>query len=121
RISERLDALTQAAEEAETPNELEAGAASTDTVVQVSNKIERLGRRMRNVEEVFSALKENLDQILSNLQDGMMLFTQDSRAVLVSSSVERFLGTERDYILGAEVNEIFDRTTILGRVVREAC
>lgn len=49
-----------------------------------------------------------------------MLFTHDARAVLVSSSVERFLGTERDYILGAGVNEIFDRTTILGRVVREA-
>jgi PAS domain S-box-containing protein len=75
---------------------------------------------MRNVEEVFTALKENLDQILSNLQDGMMLFTHDARAVLVSSSVERFLGTQRDYILGAGVNEIFDRTTILGRVVREA-
>jgi signal transduction histidine kinase len=120
RISERLDALTQAAEEAGAANELEAANASTDTVVQVSHKIERLGRRMRNVEEVFSALKENLDQILSNLQDGMMLFTQDSRAVLVSSSVERFLSVERDQILGAKVPEIFDRTTILGRVVREA-
>ena len=48
-----------------------------DAVVQVSDKIERLGRRMRNVEEVFSALNENLDQILSNLQDGIMLFTRE--------------------------------------------
>jgi len=30
---------------------------------------------MRNVEEVFSALTENLDQILGNLQDGILLFT----------------------------------------------
>jgi PAS domain S-box-containing protein len=118
RISEQLDAFTQAAE-AETNAELEAGD-SKDAVVQVSHKIERLGRRMRNVEEVFSALKENLDQILSNLQDGMMLFTHDSRAVLVSNSVERFLGIERDQILGAGVSEIFDRSTILGRIVREA-
>jgi signal transduction histidine kinase len=99
--------------------ELESGA-STDTVVQVSHKIERLGRRMRNVEEVFSALKENLDQILSNLQDGMMLFTRDARAVLVSRSVERFLAVNRDDILGAEVHDIFDRHSVLGRTVRQA-
>ncbi len=59
--------------------------------VRVSNKIERIGQRMRNVEEVFSALKENLDQILGNLQDGILLFTGDGRAVLVSSAVNRFL------------------------------
>jgi hypothetical protein len=53
--------------------------------VRVSSKIERIGQRMRNVEEVFSALKENLDQVLGNLQDGIMLFTGDGRAVLVST------------------------------------
>ena len=53
-------------------------------MVLVSHKIERIGRRMRNVEEVFSALKENLDQIMTNLQDGILLYTHDARAVLVS-------------------------------------
>ncbi|MGC2546274.1 MAG: ATP-binding protein, partial [Silvibacterium sp.] len=121
QISARLDALSQA--EAETAAEIgvESGTAiSSDTVVQVSHKIERLGRRMKNVEEVFSALKENLDQILSNLQDGMMLFTRDARAVLVSRSVERFLNVDRDQVLGASVHEIFDRKTVLGRTVRQA-
>jgi signal transduction histidine kinase len=117
-ISARLDALAQAG--AEAAAEQQASAGSIDTVVQVSHKIERLGQRMRNVEEVFSALKENLDQILSNLQDGMMLFTRDARAVLVSRSVERFLNSDRDQILGASVNEIFDRKTLLGRTVRQA-
>jgi len=117
QISSRLDALSQAG--AETAGELESGRSS-DAVVQVSHKIERLGRRMRNVEEVFSALKENLDQILSNLQDGIMLFTRDSRAVLVSRSVERFLEVSRDQLLGAEVHDIFDRNTVLGRTVRQA-
>jgi signal transduction histidine kinase len=117
QISARLDMLSQA--EAELTVET-TGAGSTDTVIQVSHKIERLGRRMRNVEEVFSALKENLDQILSNLQDGMMLFTRDARAVLVSRSVERFLNVDRDQVLGASVHEIFDRRTLLGRTVRQA-
>jgi PAS domain S-box-containing protein len=127
QISRRLDVLSQLQiPESGPAGELTAGDAeeeagdSGDTVVQVSHKIERLGRRMRNVEEVFSALKENLDQILSNLQDGMMLFTQDARAVLVSSSVERFLGVDRDHVLGAKVMEIFDSSTVLGKIVREA-
>ncbi len=93
---------------------------STDTVAQVSGKIDRLGQRIRNVEEVFSALRENLDQILSNLQDGVMLFTRDARAVLVSSAVERFLNIGRDRIFGADVRDIFERNTRLGRMVRDA-
>lgn len=91
-----------------------------DTVARVSNKIERIGQRMRNVEEVFSALKENLDQVLGNLQDGLMLFTADGRTVLVSDAVTRFLGGDRDKLLGLHAREIFDRSTILGRLIREA-
>lgn len=120
QISARLDALSQAEAGPGPALELGAPTRSGDTVVQVSHKIERLGRRMKDVEEVFSALKENLDQILSNLQDGMMLFTRDARAVLVSRSVERFLNVDRDQILGAPVHEIFDRKTLLGRTVRLA-
>jgi len=115
QISERLDAFTQA----ESSSELDSGSSS-DAVVQVSHKIERLGRRMRNVEEVFSALKENLDQIMTNLEDGILLFTRDARAVLVSDSVERFLGVGRNQILGFEIHEIFDRTSLLGSTVRDA-
>jgi signal transduction histidine kinase len=122
-ISKRLDLLTaeiQAQETGPVATEPEPSDHNGDAILQVSNKIERLGRRMRNVEEVFSSLKENLDQILSNLQDGIILFTRDGRAVLVSSSVERFLGKDRNTILGASAQEIFDSSTILGRIVREA-
>jgi len=136
QISRRLDALAaqeavaedsvgreiQRATEPPVPREgaLASEPGTGDEVAQVSGKIERLGQRIRNVEEVFSALRENLDQILSNLQDGVMLFTRDARAVLVSSSVERFLSIGRDRIFGAEVREIFDRGTRLGRTVRDA-
>jgi len=115
QINRRLDIL-----DAEAADGLHGQNSQTDTLLRVSSKIERIGERMRNTEEVFSALKENLDQILSNLQDGMMLFTRDSRAVLVSSSVERFLGINRDDMLGANASQIFDRSTKLGRMVRDA-
>jgi signal transduction histidine kinase len=113
-LNMQLDYWTASAEE-HAPEEPE-----TDTVLRVSNKIERIGQRMRNVEEVFSALKENLDQVLGNLQDGIMLFTGDGRAVLVSSAVNRFLQIDRNVLLGQHAREIFDRSSLLGRTVREA-
>jgi signal transduction histidine kinase len=91
-----------------------------DTAEKVSTKIEKIGQRMRNVEEVFSALKENLDQILGNLQDGILLFTGDGRAVLVSEAAHRFLNKEHEHILGLQATEIFDRSTVLGRTLRDA-
>ncbi len=113
-LSLQLDYWTPSAEES-SPEE-----DGKDAVVQVSNKIERIGQRMRNVEEVFSALKENLDQVLGNLQDGILLFTGDGRAVLVSSAVKRFLHLDRNELLGRQARDIFDRSSILGRLVRDA-
>jgi signal transduction histidine kinase len=108
-------------------NPIPAGAApedgeepKLDTAQRVSTKIEQIGQRMRNVEEVFSALKENLDQILGNLQDGILLFTGDGRAVLVSEAARRFLSKDNENILGLQASEIFDRSTVLGRALREA-
>jgi len=114
-ISLQLDYWTAASEA-----EGEESAPKQDTAIRVSNKIEFIGQRMRNVEEVFSALKENLDQILLNLQDGILLFTGDGRAVLVSEAARRFLAIDRDAILGLHVREIFDRSTVLGRILRDA-
>ena len=124
QISLRLDTLEHAGEqdiaELPPPKESRLQRGSEDTVVLVSDKIERIGRRMRNVEEVFSALKENLDSIMANLQDGIVLFTAEGRAALVSDSVERFLGIPRAELFGGSVAGIFNRETALGRMVRDA-
>jgi signal transduction histidine kinase len=75
---------------------------------------------MRNVEEVFFALQENLDQILGNLQDGILLFTGDGRTVLVSEAARRFLDIPDENIIGLHGHEIFDPSTALGKVLSEA-
>jgi PAS domain S-box-containing protein len=116
-ISTRLDQLSQFQLEAPGDSQHEG---RPDEVAIVSTKIERLGQSMRNVQEVFSALKENLDQILGNLQDGLVLFTRDGRAVLVSVAAARFLGVDRDRILGSAIQDILDRSTVLGRAIRDA-
>lgn len=116
-ISVQLDFLNPAAAIAKKEGEEEP---RLDTAERVSTKIEQIGQRIRNVEEVFSALKENLDQILGNLQDGILLFTGDGRAVLVSEAAQRFLNIEKENILGLQATEIFDRSTVLGRTLRDA-
>jgi signal transduction histidine kinase len=113
-ISRQLDRLTAAGE---APVEGKA-ASEKDVAALVSTKIEKIGQRMRNVEEVYSALRENLDQILGNLQDGILLFTEDKRAVLVSEAARRFLNVDHE-VLGWHAREIFTNTTVLGRMLRE--
>jgi signal transduction histidine kinase len=111
-ISRRLDLISAGQVEAAEP-----AAGRSDEYGVVSSKIDRLGRQMRDVKEVFSALKENLDQMMANLQDGVMLFTSDFKAVLVSASAERFVGKPRGDILGCRPTEIFSKESRLGRVI----
>ncbi len=115
-IGKRLDAMTGGAEHS-TEQEMPAGS---DEFGAVNTKIDRLGRQMRDVKEVFSALKENLDQIMGTLQDGLILFTKDARIVLVSASAERFVGRQRGEMLGQTVEEVFDDSTRLGQIVLDA-
>ena len=112
-INRRLDAISSG-------QLVEGPAKEADEYGAVSSKIDRLGRQMRDVKEVFSALKENLDQMMANLQDGVMLFTSDYRAVLVSASAERFVGKPRAEMLGSYPNEIFSPDMPLGRSILEA-
>jgi PAS domain S-box-containing protein len=93
---------------------------SGDEVGLVSLKIAHLGRQIRDSNQIFSALKDNVEQVMTKLQDGLMLFTRDSRVVLVSASAEKFLGRPRREILGRTAEEIFSDGTVLGAVVLPA-
>jgi len=94
--------------------------SADDEVGLVSLKIAHLGRQIRDTNEIFSALKDNVEQVMTKLQDGLMLFTRDARVVLVSASAEKFLGRPRREILGRTVEEIFSDGTVLGAVVLPA-
>src|SRR4029077_14944119 len=111
RLSRSLDSVTGGNPEAV------AEDAGRDEYGLVTLKIAHLGRQMRDAKEIFSALKDNVDQIMGNLQDGLMLFTRDSRVVLVSASVERFLGRPRRELLGYTVKDVFSQNSSLGALV----
>jgi len=86
----------------------------------VTLKIANLGRQIRDSKEIFSALKDNVDQLMAKLQDGLMLFSRDSRVVLVSAPVEGFLGRPRGELLGRTVQQLFDRSTLLGAALLDS-
>jgi signal transduction histidine kinase len=102
-ISEQLDYWADLAEPAGEWTKKEEPAPKQDTAERVSSKIDLIGHRMRNVEE-----------------DGILLFTADGRAVLVSEAARRFLGVGQGSILGRRAPEIFDCSTVLGLALSEA-
>jgi PAS domain S-box-containing protein len=114
-INRSLDSMTDGNDGESNPSE-----GGRDEYGQVTQKIAHLGRQMRDAREIFSALKNNVDQIMSSLQDGLMLFTRDSRVVLVSASVERFLGRSRGELLGRDAKEIFSAESPIGALMLDA-
>jgi signal transduction histidine kinase len=114
-ISRNLDSVS-----AGHADELPGEESGHDEYGLVTLKIANLGRQMRDTKEIFSALKDNVDQLMSKLQDGLVLFSRESRVVLVSAPVELFLGRPRRELLGHTVKEVFSRDTLLGTAVLDA-
>jgi len=100
RISKQLDRISAGQFDAEPV--VERG----DELGAVSTKIVGIGQQLRDVREIFSTLRENLDQVMSGLEDGLLLFNGQGRAVLVSPSTERFLGRRLEDLRGRRVTEI---------------
>jgi signal transduction histidine kinase len=114
-ISRNLDSVSSGAAES-----LYTEESDHDELGMVTLKIANLGRQMRDSREIFSALKDNVDQLMSKLQDGLMLFARDSQIVLVSAPVERFLGRPRGALLGRTVRDVFSGNTALENAVLDA-
>ena len=113
---------------AETPLLLDAPSRRADPIGRVNLSIDRLGREMRTREEGFTALRTNLDQMLDTLRDGVLLFSPDGRAVMVSDAAAQFLDRNDsgprapavDDMVGMRIDEIFLPETILGATVAAA-
>jgi signal transduction histidine kinase len=115
-INRNLDSMA-----AGEPGQIAGGGRSPhDEYGLVTLKIANLGRQIRDSKEIFSALKDNVDQLMAKLQDGLMLFARDSRVVLVSAPVEAFLGRPRADLLGRTVQEVFDRHSLLGTALLDS-
>ena len=115
QIGARLESLTMAAGEGPAP-QLESGEGS-DAVVRVTRTLDRLGEQMRTQEAGYTTLQTNLNQMLDTLRDGVLLFTADRRAVMVSDAVAYFLAESQGEMVGKRLEEIFLSETALGKAV----
>jgi PAS domain S-box-containing protein len=105
-ISAQLDRIS--AGQYDTPSgSLRLFGGSGDELGQVSRKITQVGQQLRGVHEIFSTLRENMNSVMAGLEDGLLLFTRDSRAVMVSPAAEKFLGAPSGEFLGRRVEDIF--------------
>src|SRR3984957_9244052 len=87
--------------------EVRGFAGSSDELGQVSRKITQVGQQLRGVHEIFSTMRENMNSVMAGMEDGLLLFTREARAVMVSPAAEKFLGAPAGAFLGRRVNEIF--------------
>jgi signal transduction histidine kinase len=117
RISEELERLTKPALDTTPALALKDPRRDGDAVVRVNRTIDRLGRQIRSTEAEYTALQTNLNRILDTLRDGVLLFTEDHRAVMVSDAVAHFLNRHEDRLVGQSLEEIFLPSTPLGAAV----
>jgi signal transduction histidine kinase len=135
RIGDELERLTLGRGEplaAQPDRLLEASSREADPVGRVNRSIDIIGREMRSREEGYTALQANMAQMLDTLRDGVLLFSADRRAVMVSDAVDHFIGRTHDAagisagppaveaMVGKRLEEIFLPETALGAALAAA-
>jgi signal transduction histidine kinase len=86
----------------------------------LSSKLSLLGEHMRGEKAAFVALKENLDQLFSNLTDGLLLFDHQDRLVLATPATSRFLHQDVDAMSRRTAQEFFGQENPLHLLLRQA-
>src|SRR5277367_4095850 len=115
KISAQLDRISAGQYDSPAP-EVTGFAGSGDELGQVSRKITQVGQQLRGVHEFFSTMRENMNSVMSGLEDGLLLFTREARAVMISPAAEKFIGAQSGQLLGRRVTEIFP----VGHPLRDA-
>ncbi len=113
-LSAQLDRAVRG-EAAETP-----AARWGAEVGQVSSKIESLGRQIQDARQIYTSLHESVTQVLEGLEEGIVLFAPDGRALMASAAAQTFLAMAPAQIVGRPVEEVFASDSSLDRAVRAA-
>jgi len=114
-IAAQLDRISAGQYDVPTP-QAKGFVGGGDELGLVSQKISQVGQQLRGVHEIFSTMRENMNSVMAGLEDGLLLFTRDARAVMISPAAEKFLGAPAGHFLGRRVTEIFP----LGHPLRDA-
>jgi PAS domain S-box-containing protein len=105
-ISDQLDRISAGQFDMPAP-EVKGFVTGSDELGAVSRKITQVGQQLRGVHEIFSTMRENMNSVMAGMEDGLILFTREARAVMVSPAAEKFLGAPASTFLGKRINDIF--------------
>lgn len=119
-ISNRLEIITGIPEKSLHKPGPPRRTPNTDAVIRVTENIERLGQQIRTAEAGYTDLQASLNHVLEALREGVVLFTAERRAAMISDSVANFMGRPvgiHDSMVGSTLEQLFGADTALGRAV----
>lgn len=86
----------------------------------VQSKLSLLGQQFRGAKQDAMELRSNIDDLLQKLEEAVLLFDPAGRLMMAGHPVERFLGKDREQLIGHKLDELFPSSTVLGALIHRA-
>jgi PAS domain S-box-containing protein len=86
----------------------------------VHSKLSLLDEQYRGAKQDANELRTNIEQLLQQLEEGVLLFDDAGRLLMASEPAERMLGKTHDDMAGRGLEELFPRSTVLGEIIGSA-
>jgi PAS domain S-box-containing protein len=117
RVSRTIDLISQG----ELPESPETAARrESREYADVQSKLNLLGQQFHGARRDALELRNNIEELLERLEEVVMLFDAQGRAVMAGRPAEQLLGLPRDEILGRGIVELFPLDQSAGTAIREA-
>jgi hypothetical protein len=91
-----------------------------DEIGIITSKVNLLGQQLRGAKYDVSDLRGNFERLLDELEDAVLIFGRDRRLFAASGAVEKFLGRQRQDLLGETITDIFPPNTTLGLLLAQS-
>jgi signal transduction histidine kinase len=116
RISQKIDSIT-AGEVTAAGN---APRGESAEFADVQTKLNLLGQQFRGAREDAVTLRTNIDQLLSQLEEAVLLFDSRGRLVVAGELAGRVFGRDPKQMLGRGSDELFPSPSELGAAIHAA-
>lgn len=85
----------------------------------VHSKLNLLSEQYQGARQDAVDLRNNVEQLLQRLEEGVLLFDNTGRLIAAGDSAERMLGIPRDNMMGHRLNDLFPPETALGTLIAQ--
>lgn len=117
RVSRTIDLISQG----ELPEGPEAAARrESREYADVQSKLNLLGQQFQGARRDALELRNNIEELLERLEEVVMLFDAQGRAVMAGRPAEQLLGLPREEILRRSMAELFPLEEGAGAAIQEA-